>query len=128
MGTTSGPRFTKVYKDVGISGTKGRERRPGLNALLQDAKRRRFDVAVFWSVDRLGRRTAAVTGIMDELSQCGVEQFYWKESMDTSTAHGRAMLEMAAVFARLEHAMIRERINSGLARAKAKGVPSGGLR
>ncbi|MBP2312985.1 recombinase family protein [Azospirillum soli] len=115
----------KVYEDAGISGSKGRDQRPGLDALLKDARRRRFDVAVFWSVDRLGRSTAHVTTIMDELEGVGVAQFYFKESMDTSTPHGRAMLEMAAVFARLERGMIRERVNAGLARAKAQGKTLG---
>ena len=58
---------------------------------------------------------------MDELDAAGVSQFYFKESMDTSTAHGRAMLEMAAVFARLERSMIQERVKAGLARVRAAG-------
>jgi DNA invertase Pin-like site-specific DNA recombinase len=110
-----------TYEDAGISGAKGRDKRPGLDTLLKDAKRRRFDLAVFWSVDRLGRSTASVAAAMDELEAAGVAQFYFNESMDTSTAHGRAMLEMAAVFARLEREMIRERVRSGIARAKAAG-------
>lgn len=120
-----GWQVAKVYEDAGISGSKGRESRPGLDELLRDARRRKFDVAVFWSVDRLGRSTAKVATYMDDLEACGVGQFYFKESMDTSTAHGRAMLEMAAVFARLEREMIRERVNAGLARAKAKGTKLG---
>jgi DNA invertase Pin-like site-specific DNA recombinase len=110
-----------TFQDAGISGSKGRDKRPGLDALLKDAKRRRFDVAVFWAVDRLGRSTASVATAMDELEEAGVAQFFFKESMDTSTAHGRAMLEMAAVFARLERSMIQERVKAGLARAKAEG-------
>jgi DNA invertase Pin-like site-specific DNA recombinase len=110
-----------TYADEGISGTKGRDKRPGLDALLKDAKRRRFDIALFWSVDRLGRSTAGVATAMDELEAAGVAQFYFKESMDTSTAHGRAMLEMAAVFARLEREMIVGRIKAGMARVKAAG-------
>lgn len=109
-----------TYEDAGVSGSKGRDKRPGLDGLLKDVKRRRFDVAVFWSVDRLGRSTAGVATAMDELEAAGVAQFYFKESMDTSTPHGRAMLEMAAVFARLEREMIRERVKAGLARAKAE--------
>lgn len=120
-----GWRVAKVYEDAGISGSKGRESRPGLDELLRDARRRKFDIAVFWAVDRLGRSTAKVATYMDDLEACGVAQFYFKESMDTATAHGRAMLEMAAVFARLEREMIRERVNAGLARAKAKGTKLG---
>lgn len=114
-----------VFADEGVSGTKDRDQRPGLDALLKDARRRRFDVVLFWAVDRLGRSTAAVTRAMEDLDRAGIQQFYWKESMDTSTAHGRAMLEMAAVFARLEREMIVARVNAGLARAKANGVRLG---
>ena len=109
------------YSDEGISGTKGRDKRPGLDAMLKDAARRRFDIAIFWSVDRLGRSTAKVAKMMEELDSFGVKQFYHKESIDTSTAHGRAMLQMAAVFAALERDMIAERVKAGLARAKAEG-------
>lgn len=116
----------EAYEDAGISGAKGREQRPGLSALLADAKKRRFDIALFWSVDRLGRSTMEVTRNMSELDTCGVAQFYFKESMDTSTAHGRAMLEMAAVFATLERAMIRERVVSGIARVRATGRTKSG--
>jgi DNA invertase Pin-like site-specific DNA recombinase len=113
--------IVQTYEDAGISGAKGRDRRPGLDELLKDAKRRRFDVALFWAVDRLGRSTASVVTAMDELDAAGVAQFYFKESMDTSTPHGRAMLEMAAVFARLEREMIRARVVAGLQRARANG-------
>lgn len=115
-----------TYEDAGISGAKGREQRPGLASLLADAKKRRFDIALFWSVDRLGRSTMEVTRNMGELDACAVAQFYFKESMDTSTAHGRAMLEMAAVFATLERAMIRERVKSGIARVQATGRTKSG--
>jgi DNA invertase Pin-like site-specific DNA recombinase len=114
-----------TYEDNGISGTKGRDKRPGLNAMLQDAKRRRFDLVTFWAIDRLGRSTSAVATAMDELAEAGVGMFAFKESMDTSTAHGRAMLEMAAVFARLEREMIRERVIAGLNRARENGTRLG---
>lgn len=115
-----------AYEDAGISGAKDRHERPGLDALMKDARKRRFDVAVFWSVDRLGRSTRQVTTHMADLDACGVSQFFFKESMDTSTAHGRAMLEMAAVFATLEREMIRERVMAGLARVKATGRTKSG--
>ncbi len=63
---------------------------------------------------------------MGDLDACGVAQFFFKESMDTSTAHGRAMLEMAAVFATLEREMIRERVIAGLERVKATGRTKSG--
>jgi DNA invertase Pin-like site-specific DNA recombinase len=115
-----------IYEDAGVSGAKDRHDRPGLDALLKDARKRRFDIVLFWSVDRLGRSTRQVTTHMGDLDACGVAQFFFKESMDTSTAHGRAMLEMAAVFATLEREMIRERVIAGLARVKATGKTKSG--
>jgi DNA invertase Pin-like site-specific DNA recombinase len=110
-----------VYKDEGISGAKGRDQRPALAAMMKDAARGRFDRIAAWSIDRLGRSTQHVTTILDELKALGVKQFFFKEGMDTATPHGRAMLEMAAVFASLEREMIRERVNAGLARARREG-------
>ena len=114
-----------TYEDNGISGSKGRDKRPGLDAMLRDAKRRKFDLVTFWSIDRLGRSTSTVANTMDELAEAGVAMFAFKESMDTGTAHGRAMLEMAAVFARLEREMIRDRVVAGLRRAVAEGKKLG---
>lgn len=125
MCEAKGWEITKVYEDNGISGAKGRKARPALDNLLKDAAKRHFDIAVFWSVDRLGRSTSQVTTAMDEMQIAGVKQFYHKESIDTSSPHGQAMLEMAAVFAKLERSMIQERVKSGLERAKAKGVRLG---
>ncbi|TWS94984.1 recombinase family protein [Reyranella sp. CPCC 100927] len=115
-----------TYEDAGISGAKGREHRPGLDALLKDARKRRFDRVLFWSVDRLGRSTATVTQHMADFAGAGVAQFYFKESMDTATAHGRAMLEMAAVFGTLEREMIRERVKAGIDRVRATGKTKSG--
>ncbi|OJY72359.1 MAG: resolvase [Rhodospirillales bacterium 70-18] len=114
-----------VYEDAGISGAKGRDRRPGFDAMLKDATRRRFDVLMFWSIDRLGRSTAMVATALAELEAAGVSIYADKEAMDATTPHGRAMLQMAAVFAELERGMIRERVMAGLERAKAQGVRLG---
>jgi DNA invertase Pin-like site-specific DNA recombinase len=112
---------TATYEDAGISGTKGRDKRPEFDAMLRDATRRRFDVLMFWSIDRLGRSTAAVTAALADLQAAGVAIYADKEAMDATTPHGRAMLQMAAVFAELERGMIRERVMAGLARARAEG-------
>jgi DNA invertase Pin-like site-specific DNA recombinase len=117
--------ITNRYEDAGISGSHGREKRPGFDAMLRDATRRRFDVLMFWSIDRLGRSTSAVSAALSELDAAGVTIYADKEGMDATTPHGRAMLQMAAVFAELERGMIRERVNAGLARARAKGVRLG---
>lgn len=112
--------ITAVYEDAGISGAKDRDKRPGFDAMLKDATRRRFDVLMFWSIDRLGRSTAAVAAALAELEAAGVAIYADKEAMDATTPHGKAMLQMAAVFAELERGLIRERVLAGLARAKAE--------
>jgi DNA invertase Pin-like site-specific DNA recombinase len=109
-----------TYEDAGISGAKGRASRPGFIAMLNDATRRRFDILLFWSIDRLGRSTAMVATALAELEAAGVAIYADKEAVDATTPHGRAMLQMAAVFGELERAMIRERVMAGLARAKAE--------
>lgn len=111
----------KLYEDAGISGAKGRDGRPGFDAAMKDAARRRYDVLLVWSIDRLGRSTATVTAALEELTAAGVSIYADKEGMDATTPHGRAMLQMAAVFGELERAMIRERVMAGLDRAKAQG-------
>ena len=116
---------TATYEDAGISGAKGRDKRPGFDAMLKDATRRRFDVLAFWSIDRLGRSTATVATALAELEAAGVAIYADKEAMDATTPHGKAMLQMAAVFAELERGMIRERVMAGLGRAKAQGVTLG---
>lgn len=115
----------RTYEDAGVSGAKGRDQRPGLDAAMKDATRRRFDVLMVWSVDRLGRSAAGVAAALDELQAAGVAIYADKEAVDATTPHGRAMLQMAAVFAELERAMIRERVNAGLSRAKAQGKTLG---
>jgi DNA invertase Pin-like site-specific DNA recombinase len=109
-----------TYEDAGISGAKSRASRPGFNAMLNDATRRRFDILLFWSIDRLGRSTAMVATALAELEAADVAIYADKEAVDATTPHGRAMLQMAAVFGELERAMIRERVIAGLARAKAE--------
>ncbi|MFL5287352.1 MAG: recombinase family protein [Rhodopila sp.] len=116
----------KEYEDAGISGAKGRDKRPAFDAMMQDAKRRRFDLVMVWSVNRLGRATATVATAMTELDELGVGFYADKEGMDSTTAHGRAMLQMAAVFGELERAMIRQRVQAGMDRVKATGKTKSG--
>ena len=103
VGDRRGWNIVKVYEDAGISGAKGRDKRPGFNATMKDALRRHFDVLAVWSIDRLGRSTATVATALAELDAAGVAIYSDREGMDATTPHGRAMLQMAAVFAELEH-------------------------
>jgi DNA invertase Pin-like site-specific DNA recombinase len=107
-----------VYADEGISGAKGREGRPQLDLMLKDAVRRRFDVAMVWSVDRLGRSLADLIGSMQEFRDAKVDLFIHQQGLDTTTASGRAMFGMLGVFSEFERAMIQARVKAGLERAK----------
>ena len=114
-----------VYRDQGISGAKGRDKRPGLDKLLQAVARKEFDMVAAWSVDRLGRSLIDLVGILQEFHAKGVDLYLHQQGLDTSTPSGRAMFQMLGVFAEFERAMIRERVMAGLARAKADGTRLG---
>lgn len=120
-----GWEITKTYEDTGISGAKGRDKRPQVDAMLKDATRRRFDILMTWAVDRLGRSTAAVTSALEKLHEAGVDVFVDRQAVDTTTPHGKAMFQMAAVFGELERSLIRERIMAGLTRARSQGKKLG---
>lgn len=108
-----------VYRDHGISGAKGRDKRPALDKLYDDATKGRFNVVMAWAIDRIGRSVHAVSGFMAEMDALNVAQYYHQQAIDTSTPAGKAMVHMCGVFAEFERGMIRERIMAGLARAKA---------
>jgi DNA invertase Pin-like site-specific DNA recombinase len=94
-----GWEVVQTYRDNGISGVKGRDKRPAFDAALKDAVRRRFDVLMVWSIDPMGRSTATVAAALAELEEARVAIYADKEGMDATTPHGKAMLQMAAVFA-----------------------------
>jgi DNA invertase Pin-like site-specific DNA recombinase len=113
----SGWEIVKVYEDAGISGAKGRDKRPGLDAMMKAVNTREFDMVAAWSVDRLGRSLTDLLGILQGLHDKGVDLFLHQQGLDTSTAAGKAMFQMLGVFAEFERGIIRERVNAGLARA-----------
>jgi DNA invertase Pin-like site-specific DNA recombinase len=113
--------IVKVYKDHGISGAKGREKRPAFDALLRDAAKRKFDVVMAWSVDRLGRSLQDLVGFLSELHALRIDLFLHQQGLDTTTPAGKAMFQMMGVFAEFERAIIQERVRAGLARAKSEG-------
>jgi len=110
-----------VFEDAGISGAKGRDKRPALDAMLRDVTRGKFDVVAAWSVDRLGRSLPDLLATLGELKAAGAGLYLHQQGIDTATPAGRAMFGMLGVFAEFERAMIQERVRSGMARAKAKG-------
>jgi DNA invertase Pin-like site-specific DNA recombinase len=114
-----------VYEDAGISGAKGRDKRPGFDQLLRDATARKVNMIATWSVDRLGRSLQDLVGFLTELHALKCDLYLHQQALDTSTPSGRAMFQMLGVFAEFERGMIRERVNAGLARARAKGTKLG---
>jgi DNA invertase Pin-like site-specific DNA recombinase len=121
----SGWEIVKVFEDAGISGAKGRDQRPGLDALLKAVNAKEFDLVATWSVDRLGRSLTDLLSILQHLKDKGVDLFLHQQGLDTSTTAGKAMFQMLGVFAEFERGIIRERVNAGLARAREKGVTLG---
>ena len=115
--------IAKEYVDQGVSGAK--ERRPALDDLVRDAKRRRFDVLVVWRLDRLGRNLRHLILLLDELQATGVAFVSLSEGIDATTPAGRLQLHVLGAIAEFERERIRERVIAGLRRAKAQGKPLG---
>jgi DNA invertase Pin-like site-specific DNA recombinase len=120
-----GCEIVHVYKDHGISGAKGRDKRPAFDQLCRDAAQRKFDVVMAWSVDRLGRSLQDLVGFLSELHALHVDLFLHQQGLDTATPGGKAMFQMMGVFAEFERAMIQERVRAELSRAKAEGKQLG---
>jgi DNA invertase Pin-like site-specific DNA recombinase len=114
-----------VYEDQGVSGAKGRDKRPQFDALCKAATRRQVDMIMAWSVDRLGRSLQDLVGFMGELQAVGCDLYLHQQALDASTPSGRAMFQMCGVFAEFERSMIQERVKSGLKRAKEDGKTLG---
>jgi DNA invertase Pin-like site-specific DNA recombinase len=112
------------YVDRGFSGAK--DRRPALDQLLADAKRRRFDVLVCWKLDRLGRNLKHLIMLLDELAALGIAFVSLGEGIDATTPAGKLQLHILAAIAEFERARLRERTIAGLQRAKAQGKRLGG--
>jgi DNA invertase Pin-like site-specific DNA recombinase len=120
-----GWRIVEEFIDNGISGAKGRDKRPGFDRLLKAATRRRIDVVAAWSVDRLGRSLQDLAGFLGELNGAGCDLYLDRQAVDTTTPAGRALFQMLGVFAEFERSIIQERIHAGIARARVIGTKSG---
>src|SRR5256885_13608096 len=88
-----GCEIVKVYKDHGISGAKGRDKRPAFDALCRDAAQRKFDVVMAWSVDRLGRSLQDLVAFLSELHALRIDLFLHQQGLDTTTPGGKAMFQ-----------------------------------
>jgi DNA invertase Pin-like site-specific DNA recombinase len=107
------------YVDHGFSGSK--DRRPALDRLMKDARRRRFDAVVVWKFDRFARSVKHLVTALDEFRELGIDFVSITEAIDTSTALGRAMFAIVGAIAEFERELIRERVVAGVAKAKAMG-------
>ncbi len=107
------------YVDRGVSGSK--ERRPALDKLLADAKRRKFDVLVCWRLDRLGRNLRHLIGFLDDLQALGVSFVSLAEGIDATTPAGKLQMHILCAIAEFERARIAERVKAGLERARKAG-------
>jgi DNA invertase Pin-like site-specific DNA recombinase len=107
------------YVDEGVSGSK--ERRPDLDRLMADARRRTFDAIAVFRFDRFARSVSHLARALDEFRALGIAFVSLHEAIDTSTPMGRAMFHIAGAFAELEREIIRERVKAGLANAKRRG-------
>jgi DNA invertase Pin-like site-specific DNA recombinase len=120
-----GWEIAATFRDQGISGAKGRDGRPGFDALCAGIARRDFEMVAAWSVDRLGRSLQDLVAFLGELAAKRIDLYLHRQGLDTSTPAGRAMFQMLGVFAEFERALIRERVVAGLERARAKGTRLG---
>ena len=123
----AGWQVVKVYKDHGISGAKGRDKRPAFDALCRDASARQFDVVMAWSVDRLGRSLQDLVAFLSDLHALKVDLFLKSQGIDTTTPGGKAMFQMMGVFAEFERSIIQERVAPGLGGPSKRVSASGGL-
>ncbi len=114
-----GIEIVQVYQDCGISGT--RARRPGLDALMADARKRKFSAVLVTAFDRVARSVKHFLQTIDELESLGVVFISRREQVDTSGMMGRLFLTLIASIAELESDLIRERVRAGMRRARLEG-------
>ncbi len=111
------------FVDIGISGSK--EKRPALDRLMDDARKRRFDAVLVARFDRFARSTRHLVLALEEFNALGVDFISLSESIDTSTPMGKMVFVVISAVAELERSLIRERVIMGLQRAKAQGKKIG---
>ena len=114
-----------TYTDHGISGSKGRDKRPEFDRLCKDMVRRKFDTIMVWDVSRLGRSLQHLIEFLEDVNSVNCNLYIHQQGLDTSTPSGRMMFQMVGVFAEFERSMISERVKLGLSRVKASGKKLG---
>lgn len=112
-------QIVKEYVDHGISGT--RARRPGLDEMMRDARRGRFDIVLVWACDRVARSVKHFLDVLDELNHLNIQFVSFRENIDTSGPLGRAIVVIVGAIAELERSLIVERVKAGMRRARLEG-------
>jgi DNA invertase Pin-like site-specific DNA recombinase len=123
MARQRGYRIVEEYTDM-ISGAKAR--RPGLDAMMLDARRDQFDVVLVWACDRIARSVRHFLELLDELNRLNIEFISFREQIDTGGPLGRAVVVIIGAIAELERSLIVERVRAGMRRAKLEGRHIGG--
>jgi DNA invertase Pin-like site-specific DNA recombinase len=118
MAQQRGLEIVQEYSDV-ISGA--RARRPGLDQLLSDARRHRFDVVLVWAFDRMARSVRHFLEVLDDLNRLNIEFISYRENVDTGGPLGRAIVVIVGAIAELERNLIIERVRAGMRRARLEG-------
>lgn len=109
-----------TFCDEGISGSKGRDKRPGFDNLLKGVARKDFDLIACFSVCRIGRSLPDLISFLGDIQAKGVDLYVHTQGLDTSTPSGAMMFQMLSVFSTYEKAILRERLLSGLRRTTKK--------
>tara|TARA_Y100000034_G_C6825337_1_gene372065 strand:- start:398 stop:985 length:588 start_codon:yes stop_codon:yes gene_type:complete len=111
------------YADIGVSGAK--ETRPDLDRLMEDARKRKFEMVLVWKFDRFARSSKLLALALDEFRSLGIEFVSFTENIDTSSPLGQAMFSIISAMAQLERDLTAERIKSGMDHAKRRGKKLG---
>src|ERR1700730_8076581 len=126
MAAQRGYEVIAEYKDEGISGTKAR--RPALDSMMADARKKKFSVVLVAAFDRIARSTRNFLQIIDELETMNIEFISRREGVATGDAMGRLFVTLISAIAELERSLVVERVKSGMRRARLEGRQIGRAR
>ena len=115
----------EIYLDVGVSGRHGRDKRPQWDKLLKDANRKLFDGILIWDISRAGRSLKNLVSFLEDIQSKDIDLYIHNSGISTDTPSGKMMFQMVSVFAEFEANIIRDRVISGMDRAKKFGTKSG---
>ena len=115
----SGWNIYEEYIDQNYSG--GNTKRPAFTAMMDAARKRKFDLLLVWKLDRLSRSLKDLIVTLDELGSCGIDFVSYDNNLDTSTPTGKLVFQIVGAVAEFEKEIIRERVVAGLATARNKG-------